>query len=258
MARRRDQIRRGSTSAAKAPVDSPEGTQHSAPSAPIKPLPPAGGQPGSRSDRRLRGPADPWVFTANTVGTLVLLVYTLLTYGLWKETRRAGDNAAEASRLTAKALEITREQLELTTRLEGPQIVFVSAEPLPVPLTPGRKTVSVVLKNVGRSRANKVFAFGTVEKLPDRVDKLWREVPPESNRPTIEPNQVVTLRAETSELTREDIDEVMRGPGTMKLKVEVQFFDVFEKERENSFCLRLSPQDGVWHACEPFSRDFSG
>jgi hypothetical protein len=198
------------------------------------------------------------MFGASAAGTLVLLVYTFLTYGLWRETHRAGDNAAEATRLTAKSLEITREQLQLTMRLEGPQIIFVSAEPLRVPLTPGRKTVSVVLKNVGRSRANRVFAFGTVEKLPDRIDKLWREVPPESNRPTIEPNQVVTLRAETSELTKEDIDQVMRGPGTMKLKVDVRFFDVFEKERENSFCLRLSPQDGSWHACEPLSRDFSG
>ncbi len=176
MTRRRDQIRRGSTRVAKATVDSLEGAQHGTPSAPASPLLPAGDQAGSRSGERLRWPTDPWMFAASTAGTLVLLVYTLLTYGLWRETRRAGDNAAEATRLTAKSLEITREQLQLTMRLEGPQIIFVSAEPLRVPLTPGRKTVSVVLKNVGRSRANRVFAFGTVEKLPDRIDKLWREV----------------------------------------------------------------------------------
>lgn len=175
--------------------------------------------------------------------------------GMLKVAQSAIAVAGRSVRASETSAETASRALAFTQNLEEPNVKLVTADPFPVPLTTGPKSITITFKNVGRSTAFHFTVHALIMKSVQPVAEGWRQIRREPMNIALQPGDTKSAVATIEVLSAEDVEWFYGRvkdvhPLGLRLEATADYDDAFGNSYTVTFC--MEPSGEIWVGCVPF------
>lgn len=219
-------------------------------------VPPPNGQPDN-SDKCKKHWLDYAAFGVEILGFAGLVVYCIITYGVYCANRKAADAAKTAADTASQALQLDQRAWIGPVEIVGPKF---TVDGKPTYVAAGQKTtLGVFITNSGKSPGLKVKTK-TRLKAVDSGEVFVSDYPPTESNITdsvsvVQPGMRMELDSLPSgvALVPDHIRKIREETGKVYFYGEITYVDIFTIPHVTHFCVVLAPDLQHLITCETYN-----